>query len=219
MQDITFIFIAITTLKSIMVVNKCDCIFALTHTEQTSTFTAAITTLCHIIIKYSVFSSKVKGHRVLISIFNTTPQRISIAIPIFHHCQICLAGTVIVIDMRIVEALAVIITETIILHHIRHPFRISAEHLTHLFIFVIPITCRSIVSFTSITIIFTTSSFTLATTRFRIAIHFIRIANPTCIWIEHTILSKILHIVVTPTRLVARMVHHHIGYHLCATSM
>ena len=165
MQDITFIFIAITTLISIMVVNKSDCIFALTHTEQTSTFTAAITTLCHIIIKYSVFSSKVKGHRVLISIFNTTPQRICIAIPIFHHCQICLAGTVIVINMRVVEALAVIITESVILHLLRHPFRISAKHLTHLLATMIPITRGIVVSFTSITIIISTSSFPLATTR------------------------------------------------------
>ena len=141
------------------------------------------------------------------------------AVPHLHYREIRLRSRVIVIDVSVIESLAIVITETVHFHLITQPIQISFEHCLNLRIRVIPVSRSGIVRLVAITVIRIAHSITAACRRRSIRVHLIRITYIRAIRRKRTVRTKGITLEITPSLLRVRMVDHDICHHTCTVLM
>ena len=198
-----------------MAVQEGHSITCRTGTRQTCPLQRAVIIRSDSVIERRVLHCEVKRQRVPTCFIQMIFQSLGIAIPELHHGEIGFGRRVVIIDMTIVEALAVVITETIHFDNITQPFQICFEHRLYIRIGMIPITRSGIVGLVTVSVIRISGCRSLTSTRCRGSIHLICAAYIRTIGREGTVLSEIVRIKITPTLLGIRMVDHDIRYHAC----
>ena len=111
--------------------------------------------------------------------------------------------------MPVIESIALVISETVVMHHITHPFEVGYEHLLHIYIVMTPVTRAVPV----LAIVHVARRSAVAVSCIRIEIHLIVRTDIRLIRIEHTILAEIHLIEIAPRTPVRTMVDHDIRHH------
>ena len=205
--------------ERIVVIDKGHSVLSHTGTQHTACLTAVIIEGCNTVIERIVLTREIKRHRVTLCVVDglldsayTGPQ--------LHERDVRTACTVVVADMTCMEALAVVVTETVVVHHVDQPFGVSAAHLTYVLLVMRQVTCSGVVRLV-LTVIARTvircsrsgipalSSILFAT----LHVHLIRLAYPRAIRLIYTVLAEVLHCEVAPAAHGLEVVNHHVGYH------
>ena len=162
------------------------------------------------------FEVEVQAHQVVFRIHDTRPDVIR-ALVALHERYLRTGLRVIVPVMPVVESVAFVVTETVVFHHVAHPFEVRDKHLLHIYVVVTPVT-RTI---PVLAVIIVTGSRTPACSRTRVLcrrlvpvrIHLVVPAYIRCIGIELTVLAKVHLRKVAPARPTRTVVNHDIRYH------
>ena len=167
---------------------------------------------------------KIQRHQVIFRVHHARPYIVRTLVAL-HERNLRLRMFVVVIVMPVIESVTFVITESVVFHHLTHPFQICDEHVLHFRHVVTPVAGTVPV----LTVIFITRSRTPAGTRTRcrirsrrfvpLRIHLIVLAYIRSIRMEDAELTKVHLWEVAPRRPTRTVVDHDIGDHLTVIGM
>ena len=167
------------------------------------------------------FGREIKCHHIHVTCTDCVLYILGISVIILLKCDVRFGRLVIVIHMPVAITVTLVITPTVVFHHVLHPFEISLEHLLYLGIVMRPVAgcipVRTVIRSRS-------SRITPAVTRESIhviggIVYLIVARDETRTRLEHAVLAEILRRHVAPARHCLGMVDHNIRHHFRAAVM
>ena len=173
-------------------------------------------------IEHVPFQVEIQTQQVVFRVHDTRPDIVRTFIAL-HEGDLRFRMFVVVIVMPVIESVTLVVTETVVFHHVTHPFQVGDEHLLHLRHVMRPI-ARTV---PVLSVIVVTRSSAPTSTRPRvlfrrfvpIGIHLVVLAYIRCIRIELSVLAKVHLGEVAPSRPTGAVVDYDIGYHLAFIGM
>ena len=149
-------------LERVVAVKERYRVACLACTRQTCTFQTTVIVGGYTVVERLILHCKIKRQCVPTCIIQVRLQYVHIAVPHLHYREVRLGGFVVVVDMTVVEALAIVVAETVNLDVVFEPFQICFAHLTNLGVVVIPVATGFVVRLAAVTVVCCTRSGALA---------------------------------------------------------